>query len=127
MGRIDGRYLKDLREQNGYSLRTLAEKIYVSKSSLQRWEKSEVPDFEDVRQRLADVFNVTVDEMCMQSATKYDEMKCPVDEEEIEFADEDFELDDKSRAELKFATKWIIVPAVLLCVSAVLWIITLAL
>ncbi len=123
MDKIDGRYLKDLRMKSGYSLRTLADKIYVSKSSLQRWEKTEVPEFEDIREKLADVFNVTADEMCSQSAMKYGnsqsdmkygEKTAPVVEEN------EMELDSESLAELKFGVKGIIISVALLSVVAII-------
>lgn len=124
MDRIDGRYLKDLREKSGYSLRALAEMIYVSKSSVHRWEQTEVPEFDDIREKLAKIFNVSVEEMCRQSNIKYG---CDDHSDIVDTGNElpDNELSSERRAELKFGTKWIVFPVVLLAVFAVLSIITL--
>ena len=84
--KIDGRYLKYMREKQGLSLRALAEKIYVSKSSVQRWESSYVPENPDVLEKISQVFGVSVDDMRRQSAEMFAEDRLTPDE----------------RAELKF-------------------------
>lgn len=71
--KIDGRYLKYMRKKQGLSLRALAEEVYVSKSSVQRWESSSVPENPDVLEKLSQVFGVTVEEMRMQSAEMFGE------------------------------------------------------
>ena len=97
MGKIDGRYLRDLRKQHGYSLRAFAEKIYTSKSTVQRWEQSFIPEIPEVIEKIAEIFNTTVDEMRHGSANKYnDEESC---------GDIAEGLSPDSLAELKFGTK----------------------
>lgn len=62
--KIDGKYLRKLRQGRGLSLRALADKIYVSKSTLQRWELSHVPEEdEEVCARLAKALGVGVEEL----------------------------------------------------------------
>ena len=43
MEKMDGHFLRKLREERGWSLREFAEKIYTSKSTVQRWEQSSPP------------------------------------------------------------------------------------
>ncbi len=71
MDKISGKYLKELREERGYSLREFAEKVYASKSSVQRWEQSFLPENADVLNAVAAVFQFSVEEMRVQSAIKY--------------------------------------------------------
>ncbi len=59
--------MKKLRQSKGYSLREFSKMIYTSKSSLQRWEKTNLPDDKDLLQRISAVFNMTVDEMYAKS------------------------------------------------------------
>ena len=96
MNKIDGRYLKDLRENSGLSLRAFADKIYASKSSVQRWEQSTVPEDEDLLLRIAEVFNTPVEEMRSQSEARYGEEA----------------LSPEQLANLKFGIKWLAVPIV---------------
>ena len=70
MSKIDGRYLKDLRIKNGYSLREFAKVLYTSKSSLQRWESSYLPENEEVLARIAEVCNVSVEQIKNFSSVK---------------------------------------------------------
>ncbi len=67
MQRISGTILKELRISNGYSLREFARLIYTSKSSLQRWENSTLPDDEELHKRIADIFGMTVDDLYEKS------------------------------------------------------------
>ena len=64
MAKINGKALRKLREERGLSLRAFAEKIYVSKSSVQRWEKSYLPEDDAVLESIAQVLGVSVDDMC---------------------------------------------------------------
>ena len=59
MSRIKGKYLKRMREERGYSLWAFAELIYTSKSSLQRWEKTYLPDNDAVVARIAEVLGMS--------------------------------------------------------------------
>lgn len=56
MEHISGQYIKHLREERGLTLRSFADKIYASKSSVYRWEQAHVPENEDILQRIAAVF-----------------------------------------------------------------------
>ncbi len=56
MEHISGQYIKHLREERGLTLRSFAEQIYASKSSVYRWEQAHVPENEDILQRIAAVF-----------------------------------------------------------------------
>lgn len=67
MNKIDGRYLRQMREERGLSLRAFADMVYASKSSVQRWEQSSVPENEDILNAISEVFNITVEEMREQS------------------------------------------------------------
>ena len=67
MNKIQGRYLKKLREEHGYSLRAFAELIYTSKSSLQRWENTCLPDNDDLITRVAELFGMTKEQFIDRS------------------------------------------------------------
>ncbi len=68
MNRIDGKYIKKLRRAHGLSIRAFAEKIYASKSSVQRWEQSYVPENEDILNNISRLFGISVEDMRAQSA-----------------------------------------------------------
>lgn len=67
MKKIPGNFLRKLRKSKGCSLRDFSEKIYISKSSIQRWEKTYLPNDEEILKKIADVFEMTVDEMYEKS------------------------------------------------------------
>lgn len=69
---ISGNYIKKLRQSKGYSLREFAKMIYVSKSSLQRWEKSNLPNDEDLLKRISAIFDMSVEEMYSKSRENED-------------------------------------------------------
>ncbi|MBO5045599.1 MAG: helix-turn-helix transcriptional regulator [Clostridia bacterium] len=94
MKRISGNYLKEKREAQGYTLREFADLIFTSKSTVQRWENSEVPEEEETRSRIASAFDMTVEELT----------------EEAENWSTYAELSDEKKAELKVGLKWLIVP-----------------
>ncbi len=71
MNRIDGRYLRDLRKEHGYSIRAFADKIYSSKSTVQRWEQSFLPEDECILEKVAAIFKLTTDDFRRQSLKKY--------------------------------------------------------
>ena len=79
MKNISGNLLRKLRESNGYSLREFSKMIYVSKSTLQRWEKSYLPDDGELLNNIAGIFNITVDEMYEKSQEKNE--KIPTDKQ----------------------------------------------
>ena len=60
---ISGNWLRKEREARGYSLRDFAKMIYASKSTLQRWEQTALPETEEVLARVAEVFSMTVPQM----------------------------------------------------------------
>ena len=109
--KIDGRTLKDLREQNGLSLRAFAQKIYASKSSVQRWEKSFLPNDNELIERIAKVFGITAEELEKRSNEKYG-------------AAAEEKLSPERLAELKYGVKWLIFPLLLLPLLMVLGLIT---
>lgn len=43
MDRMEGQFLRKLREERGWSLREFAEKVYTSKSTVQRWSNPPLP------------------------------------------------------------------------------------
>jgi len=60
-------YLSDiiikLRKENNYSQEVLAEKIGVSRQAVSKWERNEAsPDIQNI-QLLADIFDVSIDEL----------------------------------------------------------------
>ena len=67
MKNISGKTIRKLRESKGYSLREFSKMIYISKSSLQRYEQSSFPDDEMLIKKIADTFNITVDELYEKS------------------------------------------------------------
>ena len=107
MNKIDGRYLKDLRIKNGYSLREFAELIYTSKSSLQRWENSYLPENQEVLARIAQVCNLSVEQMREESERLYGEVF----------------LSAEQAAEIKFGVKWLPIPIALLFIILVIFMI----
>lgn len=86
-----------MREERGLSLRAFADKVYASKSSVQRWEQSAVPENEDILKAISEVFNLSVEEMREQSEKKFGKGK------EEEYSPEQL-------AELKFGVKWLMIP-----------------
>lgn len=67
MEKISGTYLKELRVKYGYSLRSLAEKLYVSKSTVDNWEKNDSLADEKLIQTLAQLYNIEVEEILSHS------------------------------------------------------------
>lgn len=61
MKKIDGRILKNLREERGYSIRQLADMLFISKTTLQRWEKDGLPDDGETLAKVADVFGISAE------------------------------------------------------------------
>ena len=84
--KIDGKYLRKLRQGRGLSLRALADKIYVSKSTLQRWELSHVPEEdEEVCARLAEALGVGVEELYAGDRTSAKRSVSPEKRAEMKF------------------------------------------
>ena len=99
--KIDGRYLKYLRNRNKLSLRAFADKIYASKSSVQRWEKSCTPDDEVLISRISAIYNMTAEEVEKQADEKFG-------------ATAKDKMSPEKLAELKYGVKWLIVPLTVL-------------
>lgn len=110
MNKIDGKYLKELREERGYSLREFAQMIYVSKSSVQRWEKSSVPESGDVLEEISKVFGISVEDMREQSGEKYGVS-------EVE------RFSPEERAEARFGIKGLVIAMAVLGVALALGVI----
>ena len=90
-----------MREERGLSLRAFAQKIYASKSSVQRWEKSAPPEDGELLKRIAEVYEMTAEELVSLSEKKYG-------------ADAEERLSPEKLAELKYGVKWLIFPLILL-------------
>ena len=88
-----------MREERGLSLRAFAKEIYASKSSVQRWEKTSPPEDEELLERIAKVFGITVEELKAKSEAKYG-------------ADAEDRLSPEKLAELKYGVKWLIYPLI---------------
>ena len=71
MRKINGKYLKEKRAERGCSLRAFADKIYVSKSTVSRWEQTFLPENEETLSAIARFFDMTVEEMQRESEQKY--------------------------------------------------------
>ena len=110
MNRIDGKYIKKLRRAHGLSIRAFAEKIYASKSSVQRWEKSSVPESGDVLEEISKVFGISVEDMREQSAEKYGVS-------EVE------RFSPEERAEARFGIKGLVIAMAVLGVALALGVI----
>ena len=108
--KIDGRIIKYLREQNGLSLREFAKKIYASKSSVQRWEKSSPPEDDELLERIAQAFSLTSEELKKMSDEKYGENAQEA-------------LSPEKLAELKYGVKWLIYPLMFFPIAMVLGIV----
>lgn len=67
MNKINGKLLRKLREENGYSLREFAALVYSSKSSVQRWEKTYAPEDPELLARIAEIYRTTVEALREQS------------------------------------------------------------
>ena len=106
MQKVDGRLIRSLREERGYSLRTFAEMIYVSKSSLQRWEKSFVPANDDVLNRIAEVFGMTAEELLAQSRERYGENTAD-------------DITPDELAEVKYGVKRLILLITIVCIFGI--------
>lgn len=56
--------IRDLREDHQMTQKELAEKTYISKKTYERYENGDrIPPI-DFMERLADIYNVTIDYLC---------------------------------------------------------------
>ena len=67
MKKISGAYLKKLRLENGYSLRSLGERLYVSKSTVDNWEKKDCLSDSDLIQALAKLYGIDEEDLTSHS------------------------------------------------------------
>lgn len=81
-----GDRIKKLRTEAGMTQEELASKINVGKSSISMYENNKIRPDDDLKQKLCDIFNVTLDYLMGRSI-----LKTP--EERIAFHLEDDELD----------------------------------
>lgn len=129
MERLDGKLLRTLRENSGLSLRKFAEKIYTTKTTLQRWESTSVVASEELLQNIADACGLTTEQLSEEIRN----FVPSIDHEQPSIqpsitskqtpttamtatAIDETPLDDKIRKELSFSAKLI---AVSLCGLAV--------
>ena len=129
MERLDGKLLRTLRENSGLSLRKFAEKIYTTKTTLQRWESTSVVASEELLQNIADTCGLTTEQLSekirnfVPSINHEQPSTQPSTTSEqtpttaiTATAIDETPLDDKTRKELNFSAKLI---AVSLCGLAV--------
>ncbi len=112
MQRIDGKYLQEMRKEHGYSIRAFADMIYVSKTTVSRWENSAVPEDENTLERIAEVLGTTVEDMRAQSALKYKDGK------KVAIEDEDDMLSADQRAGVRFGVKGLAICCCVVFVAA---------
>ncbi len=137
MDRLDGKLLRTLRENSGLSLRKFAERIYTTKTTLQRWESTSVVTSEELLQNIADACGLTTEQLAEQIrnyvpavADESPIQQPPITSEQTPTtamtatAIDETPLDDKTRKELSFSAKLI---AVSLCGLAVVALLSLIL
>ena len=137
MDRLDGKLLRTLRENSGLSLRKFAERIYTTKTTLQRWESTSVVASEELLQNIADACGLTTEQLSEEIRnyvpTFTVEQTAPQPTVTAEqhptsampaTAIDETPLDDKTRKELSFSAKLI---AVSLCGLAVVALLSLIL
>lgn len=129
MERLDGKLLRTLRENSGLSLRKFAEKIYTTKTTLQRWESTSVVASEELLQNIADTCGLTTEQLSEEIRNfvpsidhKQPSIQPSITSEQTPTtaitatAIDETLIDDKTRNELSFSAKLI---AVSLCGLAV--------
>ena len=137
MDRLDGKLLRTLRENSGLSLRKFAERIYTTKTTLQRWESTSVVASEELLQNIADACGLTTEQLSEQisnyvptATVEQSEPQPTVTAEQQPTSEmsataiDETPLDDKTRKELSFSAKLI---AASLCGLAVVALLSLIL
>lgn len=137
MDRLDGKLLRTLRENSGLSLRKFAEKIYTTKTTLQRWESTSVVASEELLQNIADTCGLTTEQLSEEIRNfvpsidhEQPSIQPSITSEQTPTtamtatAIDETPLDDKTRKELNFSAKLI---AVSLCGLAVVALLSLIL
>lgn len=90
MARISGTYLKTLRTGKGYSIRQLADILFVSKSSVDNWEKNNTLTDIGVIYNLAQLYGLTVDDLLNARGLPSSDKTEPAPSEKSEAAVTDF-------------------------------------
>ena len=65
-----GEKIKSLREQNGITQDELAERLYVTRTAVSKWENDKGLPSIDTLKRIAELFGVTLDELVSDDAVK---------------------------------------------------------
>ena len=73
--------IEKLRTDNGLSQQDLADKVFVSRQAVQKWEKGKSQPSIDVLKLLSKLFNVTVDYLITDDEPEVEE---PIEEKEPE-------------------------------------------
>ena len=82
MDRIDGKLLRELREEQGLSLREFAQQIFVSKSAVQRWEQSSVRVSSELAKTIAAALGTTAEALYARSKEREAQASASEAEEE---------------------------------------------
>lgn len=114
MEKMDGHFLRKLREERGWSLREFAEKIYTSKSTVQRWEQSSPPGDKETCARIAEAFGMS------EEALRARGEAFRTEQARAEQKKREKELTPEQLAELKFGTKKLLVALGVLAAAALL-------
>ena len=62
--------IRDLREDSGLTQKECSEKLYISKKTYERYENGErIPPI-DFMERVADLYNVSIDYLCGRTTVK---------------------------------------------------------
>lgn len=114
MDRMEGQFLRKLREERGLSLREFAEKIYTSKSTVQRWEQSSPPGDEETCARIAEAFGMSADQL------RADHQNFLTEREGAQQKKRENDLSPEQLAELKFGTKKLFIALGIVVAAALL-------
>lgn len=114
MEKMDGHFLRKLREERGLSLREFAEKIYTSKSTVQRWEQSSPPGDEETFARVAEALGMSADQL------RADHQNFLTEREGAQQKKRENDLSPEQLAELKFGTKKLLVALGVIVAAALL-------
>ena len=68
-----GKFIKELRIENGYSQNSLGEKVHVTRQAVSNWENvKSIPD-SDILIELSNLFNVSINEVLLMKTIKKDQ------------------------------------------------------
>ena len=114
MDRMEGQFLRKLREERGLSLREFAEEVYTSKSTVQRWEQTALPDDEETFARVAEALGMSADQL------RADYQNFLTEREGAQQKKRENELSPEQLAELKFGTKKLFIALGIVAAAALL-------